>query len=120
MRTCVESDTIRRSFPFPTTNATPMRLDVLLVFLLLQIRTKGNIKELMLYRIHDRQRIRLEILEDGLVHDKHSAALHAGPDGARAHAAEPASQAFGLVDDFEAGDDGGRVDCGGRVHLQRG
>lgn len=54
----------------------------------------------LLYRIRGHERVHFQILENGLVHDEHSAALHARPDGAWTDAAEPAGDAFSLVDDF--------------------
>lgn len=43
---------------------------------------------------------------DSLVQEQHAAALDKGPDSAGAHAAEPAGDAFGAVDDLEASEDG--------------
>lgn len=46
-----------------------------------------------------------QLVKEALVQEQHAAALDKGPDTSGPDAPEPASDAFGAVDDLEAGDD---------------
>jgi hypothetical protein len=56
------------------------------------------------------RRPHLYLLKDSLIQEQHTATLHACPQKAGTHAAEPSGEPFSLVYQFEAGQDGRGVE----------